>query len=121
MKALITGASSGIGKEMAIYLGGLGYDLILVARSKDKLLELKNNINTNVKILEYDLSDNDNCFKLYEEIKNEKIDIVINNAGFGLFGDYENSDLNVIIVSLFMKNFEEITAINQYQSFVLAL
>ncbi len=95
MKALITGASSGIGKEMAIYLGEIGYDLIVVARSKDKLLELKSIIKTNVKIMEYDLSNNNNCFKLYEEIKNEKIDIVINNAGFGLFGDYDNSDLDI--------------------------
>ena len=95
MKALVTGASSGIGKEMAIYLSELGYDLIIVARSKDKLLELKKMIRTNVKILEYDLADNNNCFKLYDQINDEKIDVVINNAGFGLFGDYEDSDLDI--------------------------
>ena len=41
MKALITGASSGIGKEMSIYLSELGYDLILVARRKTKLNDTK--------------------------------------------------------------------------------
>ena len=65
MKALITGASSGIGKEMAIYLSELGYDLIVVARSKDKLLELKNILDTKVIVYEYDLSVLDNCYKLY--------------------------------------------------------
>lgn len=94
MKALITGASSGIGKEIAIYLGELGYDLIVVSRNKDRLLKLKELIKTDIVFLEYDLSNCDNCFKLYEQIKDEKIDIVINNAGFGLFGDYENSDLD---------------------------
>ena len=41
MKALITGASSGIGKDMAIYLSELGYDIILVSREEDKLKEVK--------------------------------------------------------------------------------
>ena len=49
MNALITGASSGIGREIAIYLSELGYDLILVARNKEKLLELQNEIKTNNK------------------------------------------------------------------------
>ena len=95
MKALITGASSGIGLEMAKYLSTLGYDLILVARNKKKLEEVKKDIKTDVKIFDYDLSNLDNCYKLYESVKGDGIDILINNAGFGLFGDYTNSDLNV--------------------------
>ena len=95
MKAFISGASSGIGMEMAKYLAWLGYDLIVVARDGKKLEELKNNINTNVVIYSYDLSNINNCYKLYNEIKNEKIDIVINNAGLGLFGDYSETDLNI--------------------------
>ena len=51
MKALITGASSGIGKDMAIYLGEKGFDLILVARNKQRLEEVKKKIKTNVEII----------------------------------------------------------------------
>ena len=117
MKALVTGASNGIGKEMSIYLSELGYDLVVVARSGDKLLELKNGLNTKITIFEYDLSMIDNCYKLYDQLKDEKIDIVINNAGFGVFGNYESDtldkemnmiDLNVkclhILTKLFVYN-----------------
>ena len=54
MKALVTGASSGIGFEMAIYLSELGYDLIVVARNGNKLNELKNKLNTDVLVYECD-------------------------------------------------------------------
>ena len=117
MKALITGASSGIGREMAIYLAELGYDLVVVARSLDKLTELKDSIKTNVNVYEYDLSVINNCYDLYEKLKDEEIDIVINNAGFGVFGNYEYDnldkemnmiDLNVkclhILTKLFINN-----------------
>ncbi len=97
MKALITGASSGIGREMAIYLAELGYDIIVVARSKDKLEDLKKSVKTNVTIYEYDLAKESNCYKLYDNVKNDKVDIVINNAGFGLFGDYKETDLDTEI------------------------
>ena len=94
MKALITGASSGIGKEMAKYLGELGYDLVLVARSKDKLEVLKKEIKTNVTIFDYDLSIQKNCYKLYDKLQDEKIDIIINSAGFGAFGNYKTDNLD---------------------------
>ena len=57
MKALITGASSGIGREMAIYLSELGWDLILASRDKEKLEELSSCLKTKVKIVVIDLSD----------------------------------------------------------------
>lgn len=117
MKALITGASTGIGREMAIYLAELGYDLYVVARSGDKLKKLKGNVRSKVSVYEYDLSVLDNCYKLYDELKDEEIDIVINNAGFGVFGNYEYDvldkemnmvDLNVkclhILTKLFLNN-----------------
>lgn len=93
MKALITGASSGIGKEMAIYLSNLGYDLILAARDKEALEELQKTLKTNVKVIVIDLADEKKIKDLYMLIKKDDIDILINNAGFGLFGDYKEVDL----------------------------
>lgn len=93
MKAMITGASSGIGKEMAIYLSELGFDLILVARNKEKLEELKDNLKTKVKLVIIDLANEKRIKDLYMIVKNENIDLLINNAGFGLYGDYSNVDL----------------------------
>ena len=93
MKALITGASSGIGKDMAIYLDSLGYELILVARDEEKLKELCN-VLKKAKYYTYDLCDVNNMYKLYEDTKNEKIDFLINNAGFGLFGYFDETDLD---------------------------
>ena len=93
MKALITGASSGIGKDIAKYLSELGYDLILVARRKERLEELKGKLKTNVKVIPLDLSIEDNCFKLYDMVKKDSIDILINNAGFGDFGKFNETDI----------------------------
>lgn len=94
MKALVTGASSGIGKEMSIYLSDLGYDLILVARRKEKLEDTKKLCKTNVDIIELDLSIEKNVYKLYEKTKDKNIDILVNNAGFGLFGHFTETDLD---------------------------
>ena len=94
MKALITGSSSGIGKDMATILSDMGYDLILVARSLDKLNELKKQLKTDVKVITMDISSVDNCKKLYEKVKNDNVDILINNAGFGLVSEFKNSDLD---------------------------
>ena len=94
MKAIVTGASSGIGRDIARYLSSKGYDLILVARRKDRLEELKKELSTNVDIYEYDLSSTFNCMKLYENIKNQDIDVLINNAGFGLAGEFIDTKLD---------------------------
>ncbi len=91
MKALITGASSGIGRDIARYLSKLGYDLVIVARRKENLEILKKELNTNVEIVCLDVSEKENCFKLFEEHKD--IDILVNNAGFGLFGHFDSTDL----------------------------
>ena len=70
MKALITGASSGIGKEIARYLAELGYDLILVSRSTDKLNKLKEELsNVNVRVITLDFSRESDSLDLYEHIR----------------------------------------------------
>lgn len=92
MKALITGASSGIGRDMARELSKRGYDLILVARDLDKLNEVKKELKTNIEVVSMDLSNVDNCKKLHEDHKD--IDILINNAGFGNCGYFTKTNLD---------------------------
>ena len=94
MKALVTGASSGIGKEIAYYLASLGIDLIIVARNKEDLEKIKKDVNVNVKIITMDLIIQENVFKLYDMVKSDDIDILVNNAGFGLFGTFDETDLS---------------------------
>ena len=94
MKALITGASSGIGLDMAKYLATKKYELILVARSKDKLEEIQKTLPTKVTIIVADLSNEQKVKELYTLLKKEKVDILINNAGFGKFGNFTETNLN---------------------------
>lgn len=94
MKALITGASSGIGLDMARYLATLGYDLILVARDKERLQKLQEELSVEVKIIIADLSDMNKVKEVYVLTKNDNIDILINNAGFGDCGLFDETDLN---------------------------
>lgn len=92
MKALITGASSGIGKDFARILSSQGYDLVLVARDFEKLQEVKQELGGNIKIVNMDLSIPENCKKLYAE--NSNIDLLINNAGFGDCGNFSTTSLD---------------------------
>src|SRR5574344_2535484 len=116
-KALITGASSGIGKSIALYLNELNYDLILVGRDQNKLQETAK-LCKNVKILTFDLSKDNEVKALYAKVKDENIDLLVNDAGFGLFGYFEETpldkelmmiDLNVkavhILTKLFLQDF----------------
>ncbi len=94
MQALVTGASSGIGRDMAKYLSEKGYDLILVARDEEKMKELATNLKTKTKIYSIDLSKKENVLSFCSQIENEDIDIFINNAGFGIFGNFTETDVN---------------------------
>ena len=94
MKALITGASSGIGYSMAKYFDKLEIELILVGRNKDKLEKLQNELKVKSKIVIADLADLTKVKELYVLTRSENIDILINNAGFGLFGEFNEIDLN---------------------------
>ena len=93
MKALITGASSGIGKDMAKILANKGYELVLVARDEKKLREVKEELSTITKVetISKDLSDEDNCKEIYKEVTD--IDLLINNAGFGDCGNFTKTSL----------------------------
>ena len=92
MKALITGASSGIGKQLAIELDKIGYELVLVSRDEEKLKKVKETLKgKKVDIISMDLSNSQNCKKLYEKVKD--VDLLINNAGFGVFGEFKDTDL----------------------------
>ena len=95
MKALITGASSGIGRDMARCLAARGYDLILVARREDRLTELRDELkNVNVRTIVTDVGDCDCCRRLYQDTRDEHIDMLVNNAGFGLAGEFAATDLD---------------------------
>ena len=99
MIALVTGASSGIGRDMARYLNSLGYDLIITSRDSNKLEELKKELNSKnnriVDVMIKDLAKTEECISLYNEIreKYEFVDVIINNAGFGLCGRFCDTSL----------------------------
>ena len=114
MKALITGASSGLGADFARKLSGMGYDLILVARREERLRAIAEELGGNVKVIVKDLSVAQNCIDLFNEVKDDNIDILINNAGLGLFGEFTDIDLdkeltmintNITCLHILMKKF----------------
>ena len=94
MKALITGASSGIGRDMARVLAKAKVDLILVARRKERLMELKKELPVHVTVVVLDVSKRENCEALYQRFVHEPIDILINNAGFGDYGEFHETELD---------------------------
>lgn len=94
MKALVTGASSGIGREIARVLAQRGYDLILTARRTDRLAALAAELPVKVEVLPADLTDRAQVRTLWEKVKGEDIDILVNNAGRGLFGPFDETDLD---------------------------
>ncbi|MBQ8534440.1 MAG: SDR family NAD(P)-dependent oxidoreductase [Bacilli bacterium] len=94
MKALITGASSGIGLDMARYLSTKKWELILVARNKEKLEEIQEQLPTKVTIIVADLSNEQRVKDLYVIAKKENVDVLINNAGLGDFGYLTDTDIN---------------------------
>ena len=91
--ALITGASSGIGKEFARRYAEKGYRLILTARREDILEQLREELKTEIVVIPADLSDEKQCFELLKKLKDEDIDVFINNAGFGLAGSFLTTDV----------------------------
>ena len=117
--AIITGASSGIGRQMAIDLDLRGFDTVLVARRGERLKKLASELRHNAEVFECDLSKKEECFRLYEAFKDrEDILVLINNAGFGQIGFFDETpldreldmvDVNVrsvhILTKLFLRDF----------------
>ena len=120
MKALITGATSGIGREMAKILAVRGVDLIIASRDEKKMKSLAKRLPVAVRTIAVDLSKAEDCYRLYDAVKAEEIDILINNAGFGAYGatwdvpletELNMLDLNVravqILTKLFLADFRK--------------
>jgi short-subunit dehydrogenase len=100
LTALITGASSGIGLEIAKLFAQNGFNLLLIARSQDTLNtianELGNSYSVQVNCLAQDLSVTSAPDKIFQYIDKEKleVDVLVNNAGFGWFGEFSRMELS---------------------------
>lgn len=96
--ALVTGASGGIGRDLAKLLGAGGHDLILVARSRDTLellaAEMRREHGVNATVITADLSAPDAAEQVARDIETRglRVDVLVNNAGFGLYGAYLETD-----------------------------
>ncbi len=114
---LITGASSGIGEVFARKLAAQGHNLLLVARSEDKLVTLCNELgrskSTHAQYVAMDLSDHEAPARLFEETQNRglEIDFLINNAGFGSMGEFTKLDLDheLNMIDLNVRSLVELT------------
>lgn len=119
MRALITGATSGIGRALAKELSHRGWSLILTGRNEGELLRLQKVLPTPVAVLPLDLSAREAPFRLYEFCKDKPVDLLVNNAGYGLFGALESTplddelamlDVNIralhILTKLFLRDFK---------------
>lgn len=92
--AVITGASSGIGAEFARQLAARGYDLLLVARRADRMQALADTLPVRCEIFPADLTCREECDRLIQALRDRKVDLFINNAGFGECGAFLQTDLD---------------------------
>lgn len=115
--ALITGASSGLGSDFARILGGMRYELILVARDLDRMKvhadALSRDYGVQCHVIRFDLSQADSAQGLFDTLESKKlqIDVLINNAGSGLWGAFSSSDLDSLrrMLQLNMNTLAELT------------
>lgn len=119
MKALVTGATSGIGRKIAENLHRRGWELILTGRNKEVLDAVSVSLG-GCEVIAADLSEKSEVLKVYDFCRGKNIDMLVNNAGFGVFGRFAETDLdkelemiNVnisavhILMKLFLRDFKE--------------
>lgn len=120
MKALVTGATSGIGKAIAENLFKRGWELILTGRNEAELIKIQKKFGNKTEIIKAELSEKNEVIKLYNFCKDKSIDMLVNNAGYGIFGKFDETDLddeidmlNVnitavhILTKLFLRDFKK--------------
>ncbi len=104
--ALVTGASAGIGRELAKEFAKADYNLVLVARTKDKLeqlaQEIKETNDVDILALQKDLLAKDSPQEIYDDLKEQgiRVDCLVNNAGFGNYGEFAKADIKKEIASI---------------------
>jgi len=100
-RALITGASSGLGRDFAQLFSRDGHDVVLVARREARLTELARDLETRygnrVMVITTNLRENDAAERIASALRGVEIDYLVNNAGFGVIGDFTKTDLNAEI------------------------
>lgn len=120
MRALITGATSGIGRAIAMEFSRRGWALVLTGRNQKALEELQQTLPVPTEIIALDLAEDQAPFTLYEFCRGKRIDVLVNNAGFGVFGEFTETDLqqelellqvNIralhILTKLFLRDFQK--------------
>ncbi|MBQ8514491.1 MAG: SDR family oxidoreductase [Ruminococcus sp.] len=104
MRAVITGATSGLGRDMAVLLSRSGWDLILTGRNEKELEFLKKKLPTDVQTIALDLSEEKAPFRLYKFCQGKRVDLLVNNAGFGAYGPFSDvklkTELDMISVNV---------------------
>ncbi len=93
MKALITGATSGIGKAIARELRKRGWELVLTGRNGDVLEQLRDELG-GTEIIAADLSRREEVFRVWKFCRGKDVDMLVNNAGYGIFGKFDETDLD---------------------------
>src|SRR5437660_1499609 len=97
--ALITGASAGIGRELARIFARAGYSLVLLARNAARLKDLAGELHSTheiqTRVLPQDLARPEAAIETFESLRDTPISVLVNNAGFGSYGPFARTDLAV--------------------------
>ncbi|MCH7403339.1 SDR family NAD(P)-dependent oxidoreductase [Belliella kenyensis] len=115
--AVITGATSGIGLELAVQLASAGFNLVLIARHLDKLQEVENRLKANtsieIKIVNVDVSEAEGIDQIIEATKGTKVGLLIASAGYGTSGNFIDSSLHSEI-NMLRVNCEALLSLTHY-------